>query len=494
MKTFSWIRSKLCRQSGPATTLLVLVALLLQNEMSVCGEMDDSTRPQKMATSDVIDSCGPLALKTAMSVCGRQVSIEECAQLAETDPNGVTTLAGLQRAAQALGRSGISMHLTPAELALLRCPAILHVSLPGAQEHFVVYTHKTGGLFEVIDPTAQMAKIHVTGSQLELMWDGDCVVLSRHAKLKSLQAAIYRARGMLALVIGSAAGILVTALISRRLACFAEDCVTSLPSLTHKAVLLVPSVLGCFLMAMAAVGLCCLNGSELLRKDPSLVIGASTLDVGDLKWGESRATSIWVSNEGPDTLRFPENAIMSSCSCLSGTLLDSEMGEGEKCTLRIGLGSQRKVGPFKYSMYIHANDPTGGQVLTIRGRVNDVAGVVYPPGLYFGRLGEGENIEKYLSYVIRRPGIYIREIASDLPFVQCRFARADDDTFRLKVSLTATGHPGPFRGTLTIETNDSHPDGKKIEVPFSGFIEPLPLGRGTSQGLHSTTGPRSMNW
>jgi hypothetical protein len=100
-----------------------------------------ATRPDDQQTR-MNESCGPQALVTAFALGGQQVEASQCATLAGTSPQGITTLSGLQEAARALGGRVRGMYLTPAELALLGRVAILHAAVPGRPDHYLVFVSK----------------------------------------------------------------------------------------------------------------------------------------------------------------------------------------------------------------------------------------------------------------------------------------------------------------------------------------------------------------
>ena len=129
-------------------------------------------------SDEALHSCGVQALQIAMSLAGHSVDISKCAELAGIDPNGATTLANLQSAAKALGQTTRGMQLSPEELAFIGCPAVLHVSLPGAKSHFLVFESSDKGCFELIDSARNGQKNLYTADQLRLMWKGNCIVFT----------------------------------------------------------------------------------------------------------------------------------------------------------------------------------------------------------------------------------------------------------------------------------------------------------------------------
>jgi|GEM_PF-4236284 len=118
--------------------------------------------PAKLS-QNAVRSCGPLTLVKALSLLGCSAEADRCAALAGTDANGVTTLAGLLKAAKALGQRAAAMNLTPRELSLVNRPAILHVSMPHVADHFLVFAFSDGRSFELTDPGHKTLTVPFSG-------------------------------------------------------------------------------------------------------------------------------------------------------------------------------------------------------------------------------------------------------------------------------------------------------------------------------------------
>ncbi|MHC4744592.1 MAG: cysteine peptidase family C39 domain-containing protein [Planctomycetota bacterium] len=418
-----------------------------------------------------LNSCGPQALRTVISLLGGSGDIAECVEVAGTDPNGMTTLAGLQHAAKTLGWSTKGMHLTAEELAFIGCPAILHVSLPKAKNHFIVFASSKAGSFDLIDATKSEQKSIYTAEQLALMWEGDCVVFMTNPFMVSLKAALYRTRAMLTVIVGIALGILAAVSIS---SCLSRYCRISFDSVTpsaRKSAVIALASTAFVAATITVVGTLTVVNRQPKGKGPRLTLGATVLNVGEMDPGSGYSTSIWVRNDGIDTLRIDKEKIKGSCSCIRGTVSEFELSGGCKAELRVLLKSKR-IGPFKHSVYIPSNDPQGGKVLVVKGEVTGRGGVVYPPCLYFGRVASVEGVQKSLFYILRRQDIGVLEITSDSPWVACEFNQRNPEAFEIKVSLTELPNPGVFDGRIRITTNDPYPQGREIVVPFSGVAPP----------------------
>ena len=116
---------------------LSVVALAALGAVLCLGspEPAEARNGQKGLAQTPAQSCGPLALAKALYLLGHSVDASRCAERVRTAADGSTTMAGLVSAARSLGETAIGMRLSPAELALVNRPAILHVRLPHASEH-----------------------------------------------------------------------------------------------------------------------------------------------------------------------------------------------------------------------------------------------------------------------------------------------------------------------------------------------------------------------
>jgi hypothetical protein len=407
-----------------------------------------------------------------MSLLGHSIDITRCAELAGTDPNGTTTLAGLQNATQVLEQSCKGMNLTPNELVFIGCPAILHVSLPSAKDHFVVFTSSNNGFFELIDPARGQQKNLYTADQLRLMWKGDCLVFTENPFMASLKAGTYRVRGIISVIVGITLGTFAAISMVFGLSRHSGFSFDTITVSTRRSVAFVLGTIVFVATVIMVMGMRAAGNDSTKAKGPQLILGATVLNIGDLAWGKSFVTSIWIGNRGSGTLRIDKKKVMTSCSCLHATVSKSELKESDKDQLRIRMGPQKQMGPFQYSVFIPSNDPQLGKVLTVQGQVTGPGSIVYPPRLYFGRVDGAEGASKKLLYILRRQDIKILKVTSDLPFVTCTFNKRNASTFEINVSMEELPKQGPFNGTINIVTNDPETEYAEIAVPLSGIFTP----------------------
>lgn len=469
MRIAHFLDRKSCCLIVLCTIILILsLILLFPNTSSANAE----SMPQKPLDKKAAQSCGPLSLVTALSLLGRSVDASTCAKLAGSDDVGMTTLAGLQNAVESLGEHSKGMHLKPDELALINRPAILHVSLPSDRIHFVVFVPGNDASFDLIDPTRGKEKESYTAEQLHLMWDGDCLVFTPTPIMTSIKIGIWRVRGIIAALAGLVSGLLLAVLLTPKLPPYCR-----FPSGIHLATARWPIVTGLCLFVVIIAGvtvfslLTIMNDRPLSTK-PRLVLGATTLNLGEIQIGQASKVSTWLGNRGRHLLKIDKKKIKPSCRCLRISLSKSELRGGDKSSLQIGLNPQYKIGPFQYSVLIPSNDPEeNNKVLNIKGQVTGLTGVVYPPRLYFGRVRDTEDVLKTLVYYARRPEFDVLNVTSDSPLVTCNF-RKFSSVFKVNVSLTELPKLGPFKGTIKIVTNDPESDHTETEIPFYGEVIP----------------------
>ena len=452
---------------------LIVLTLFFTLIFTVLSHASQDSTLSDLSNDKAVHSCGPHSLSTVMSLFGHFVDVARCAKLAETDPNGVTTLAGLQSAAKVLGVSTKGLCITPEELAFVGGPVILHCTLPNNKEHFMVFNEYSRGWFELIDPMQTGHKKNFyTADQLRLMWDGNCIAFTQNPFLASLKAGICRSRCIITAIIGTALGIFI-AMVAGSYIFRHKD--SSLYKMNASARTSTFAVLGCTAIVAACITLLGIQrvvGSPFRGKNPCLILGATVLNVGDLKYGGTYTASIWIGNCGPGTLKIDKKKVMTSCTCLWAGISKLEFKKGDKGGLEFRVTPPKKMGSFQYSAYIPSNDPQGGKVVTIKGQVTGAGGVVYPPRLYFGRIDDTKIANKKLFYILRRPDVKILNVTSDLPFVTFTFSKQNNTAFEIDVSLAELPKPGPFSGTINILTNDPEIEYAEIAVPFSGIIEP----------------------
>ncbi len=418
------------------------------------------------------EACGPAALRSALSLLGRDVNPAACADLAETDANGVTTMAGLLRAVRSLQIPARAMRVTPHELALIDAPAILHASLPGDRDHFVVFRGPEGARLEISDPSNKIQSALLTPAQLGLMWDGHCIVFTPKPLRTYLRVAVHRARAVLASVLGLALGVIGSSYVLARMS---KGVRTEIQSAVRERIALFRMVGLGTVAGVVLLLLCVWIVPQDGRAGSPVFLGADVLDVGEIDWMTSFATSVWTCNEGRRPIQVYNNKIKSSSASVRAKASQVELPAGTKGELKIALRPQRRVGPFEHSLLVPFSDDAGVATLKVRGSVLG-PGTVYPPRLYFGRVESTQLLRRKLLYFAHRPEARVQEIRCGSHSIETHVVSRSAFLTEIEVILPVPREEGDLRGTLEILADD-RPEGG-IVVPFEGTVVPDRAGSG----------------
>ncbi|MBC7328177.1 hypothetical protein H5T87_08710 [bacterium] len=120
-----------------------------------------------------IGYCGPNSLLAVCGILGVKASSKEIAKLAGADEKGSTSIAGLKRAAEALGLKAEGMDLTLDELRKTNKLAIALLP-PG---HYIVVVGFSDDKVVIIDPPTVLAAVPIYG--LDELWDGRALLISK---------------------------------------------------------------------------------------------------------------------------------------------------------------------------------------------------------------------------------------------------------------------------------------------------------------------------
>ncbi|MGB9797513.1 MAG: cysteine peptidase family C39 domain-containing protein, partial [bacterium] len=143
---------------------------LLEGTISV-REIERDFGPQKGKRSEKF--CGPNALLAVCGILGIKTSSKEIAQLAGTDEKGFTSLAGLKRAAEALGLKAEGVDITLDELRKSKKLAIAFIP----PDHFIVVVGFSADKVVIIDPPTMLGAVPLYA--LDEVWDGRALLLSK---------------------------------------------------------------------------------------------------------------------------------------------------------------------------------------------------------------------------------------------------------------------------------------------------------------------------
>lgn len=118
-------------------------------------------------------NCGPNALLAVCGILGVETTSKKIAELSGTDEKGFTSMAGLKRAAEALGLKAEGMDLTLDELKRENKLAIAWLP-PG---HYIVVVGFADDKVVIIDPPTALTVIPIYG--LDNLWDGRVLLVSK---------------------------------------------------------------------------------------------------------------------------------------------------------------------------------------------------------------------------------------------------------------------------------------------------------------------------
>ncbi len=449
----------LCPSRFPSIRALVL--LLTTVPWGLCLAASSS----RVAAREKSASCGPVALESVLSLLGDTVSAAKCAELAETDANGVTTMAGLVRAARSLDIPARAMHLTPDELAAVDTPSILHVVLPHEKDHFVVFRGRRGRQLEIGDPSGKIASMLMTPAQLRLMWDGNCLVFTGKPFRVSLIVSILRARNVLSVVAGLALGVLGSSYVILR---FLKGAGRGEPNPTGEKI-------GWF--GLTATGAVVIGVLSLLlvwtdHGGPTgqlqLVPGMSVLDVGEIEWTSSFATSVWICNAGQGPVKIYNDKVKSSVAWIRARATDANLPARAKGELKISVMPRRRVGPFEHTVLIPSSGSVGPATLEVKGFVLG-PGVPYPSRFYFGRVKPRQLLRKEFIYFARKPDAHVQKVSCGSHLIEAHITKKNSFVTAITVVLSAPTKAGSFQDTVEIVADDQSE--KRLAIPLEGTVE-----------------------
>ena len=444
---------KICTHSEKFYVIIIILVSLLS--VSFAKDFDDNRQSDRKTS--FTQSCGANCLSIAMLLLGRDVSAEKCIELADVDPGtGRTSLAKLLRAVKSLGQDAVGMNLSPQELALINKPAILHVFPPPGERHFVVFSKMNGRSFELLEISADVGpqKQVYTADQLELLWDGDCLVLSDKRLYSTFIIFAWRCRYAFAVLIGVFAGTAVWRVMKKRVCGF----------VSNGLVLRLATGFAVVTLCLIAI----VVGPTITKNSKSdLVVGAHAINVGELEWSKGwRGPVCWLKNNGHKPLHIDSTSIKRSCTCILAHSSQSIIEPGKEAYLELHIRGQRKAGSFEHSVWLPANgEYYECNRLTVQGHVVGHT-VTYPPQVLFEACTTGHK--RRIVCLVRKPNIAIYDVHSDLPFLSCT-SRPCELGYEIEVALTEVPEQEKFEGNVIIVISDDDPSFRELKIPVYGI-------------------------
>lgn len=149
--------------------------LFMQNKAS--RQVINKTLPDSKKVS-FPRNCGPYSLLVMCQMLGIETTSKEMTKLADTDSQGITSMAGLVKALNAKGVNAKAVEMDLQDLRTVPLPAILHLT----QEHYLVLLKFGEANVFVLDPPTRV--FVATPEQISSVWSKRAVVIS-NAKFQS---------------------------------------------------------------------------------------------------------------------------------------------------------------------------------------------------------------------------------------------------------------------------------------------------------------------
>jgi hypothetical protein len=116
---------------------------------------------------------GPNALLAVCGILGVKTSSKEIAQLAGADEKGFTSMAGLKKAAEALGLKAEGVDITIDELRKSKKLAIAFIP----PDHYIVVVGFSDDKVVLIDPPTTLGVVPI--HNLDTLWNGKALLISK---------------------------------------------------------------------------------------------------------------------------------------------------------------------------------------------------------------------------------------------------------------------------------------------------------------------------
>ncbi len=196
---------------------------------------------------------------------------------------------------------------------------------------------------------------------------------------------------------------------------------------------------------------------------PKIVFEKTTHDFGEVGAGTVNSCSFPFRNDGEGLLVITQ--VTRSCGCTPVTLAKKEYKPGESGNLEVEYHAPAVATSQERSISVYSNDPERPKVdLTVKAKV--LVRVVYEPARLNFSLSEGNQKEKVTITAKDGKEFSISSVQSAPSGVTADFDPAVKAT---KFVLEPKVDPARLKKGLTgiLEIEITHPESKKIEIPFS---------------------------
>lgn len=195
------------------------------------------------------------------------------------------------------------------------------------------------------------------------------------------------------------------------------------------------------------------------------------IDLGSLKFEETAALDVRITNTGDKPIRF-ERA-MGSCSCIKGTVSPDPVMPGEAAIVKLTMQAIIHEGLQRKELYVFAEGQQRPIALKVRATVVGEAGpaiTIEPAMLELGHMLPDTSFER--TIMLRNDSDEPVQFARVISSCSCVQAQLLDDltapgeSARLRVTATSKDI-GPFSQKLTVWYMGAR---KPIEIPITGEV------------------------
>jgi hypothetical protein len=203
---------------------------------------------------------------------------------------------------------------------------------------------------------------------------------------------------------------------------------------------------------------------------PHIEVSETTFDFGSMYQNEAVSHTFRIRNTGTATLKLEQ--VKSTCGCTAALPAQREIAPGGETDLKVTFQSGSMRDRIVKHVHIDSNDPAQPRVtLTITGQVK-VEIEVSPRGIYIGKLGIGEVVERTVEITpVDVKSFRLLGATSDHPAVKVSKPAPLPDRepgYRLTITFGPLKEPGRVNAKVTVRTNLPHT--KEFEILIYGRV------------------------
>lgn len=213
-----------------------------------------------------------------------------------------------------------------------------------------------------------------------------------------------------------------------------------------------------------------------------LLLRPSEIQLHDIVKGSKIVKSLILRRIGYDKLFLKE--IKPSSDTVSTRVIRGFEADSYEAHVEVKVEIQDAFGPFEHTVFFETNFPEHPTAeLRIHGNVVPHISVE-PSELFLGIISRENNLEGYTITVRSTTDtpFLIRdiELTTDDLIASCQAMNHDQTIWKITLDFSPILHKGILKGKIILRTDD--PDVTKIEIPFTGLVEPK-AGNRLSAGL-----------